>query len=82
MVKFSQTFAPYHNCRHFYLDGARTIVPKNGKCVNPTYEPFWKKAIDVNNKIETRNQLKYKTKAKFGYVRSYLQVVNNSKDFF
>ena len=82
MVKLSQTFVTYHNCGHIYMDGTRTIVPKNEKCVNPTYEPFWKKAIDVNNKTETRNELKYKRKAKLGYVRSYFKVVNNSKDFF
>ena len=37
-----------------YLDGTRKIVPKNRNCLNPTYYPFWKKPIDVSNRVETR----------------------------
>ena len=53
MVNFSQECVVYHGCGNGYLDGTRKIVPKNRKCLMPTYYPFWKKSIDVRNRAET-----------------------------
>ena len=62
MVNFSEKFVVYHGCDNGYLDGTRKIVPKNRKCIAPTYFSFGKKPIDVSNRVETRAQLKSKTK--------------------
>ena len=62
MVNFSQTIVIYHGCGNGYIDGTRKIVPKNKRCIAPTYYPFWKRLIDVRNKAERRAQLKVKTK--------------------
>ena len=83
MVNFSQRFVVYHGCGNSYQDGTRKIVPKNRKCIAPTYYPFWKKPIDVRNKVETRAQLKVKTKATRNYQKRYMQFVDVfSKDSF
>ena len=63
MGKFSQTFVAYHGCGNYYQDSTNKIIPKNRKCAMQTYNPFWKKPIDVCNRVETRAQLKTKTKA-------------------
>ena len=83
MVNFSQRFVVYHGCGNSYQDGTRKIVPKNRKCIAPTYYPFWKKPIDVRNKVETRAQLKVKTKATRNYQKRYMRFVDVfSKDSF
>ena len=71
MSKFSQTFAAYHGCGNCYQDGPNKIVPKNEKCIMQTYNPFWKKPMDVRNWVETRAQLKRKTKASRKFQRRY-----------
>ena len=44
MVKnFSQKFV-FHGCGAWYHNGTNKIVRKNGKCICPSYEPFWKKS--------------------------------------
>ena len=83
MVNFSQRFVVYHGCGNNYMDGTRKIVPKNRRCITPTYYPFWKKPIDVRNRVETRAQLKVKTKATRNYQKRYMQFVDVfSKDSF
>ena len=76
MVNFSQTFVVYHGCGNGYLDGARKIVPKNRKCIAPTYYPFQKKPIDVHNRVETRAQLKAKTKVTRNRINRYMRYVD------
>ena len=49
MSKFSKTFVAYHGCGNCYQDGPNKIVPKNEKCIMQTYNPFWKKPMDVRN---------------------------------
>ena len=61
MKKFSQNFIVYHGCGSCYYDGTNRIVAKNRRCINPTYNPFWKKTNDVRNEVETRAQLKLKS---------------------
>ena len=63
MSTFSQTFVAYHGRGDCYQDGTNKIVPKNRRCIMQTYNPFWKKPMDVCNRVETRAQLKIKTKA-------------------
>ena len=41
-----------------------------------TYNPFWKKPIDVCNRVETRAQLKIKTKASSEFQLRYQKWVN------
>ena len=83
MVNISQTFVVYHGCGNGYLDGTRKIVPKNRKCIRPTYYPFWKKPIDVRNRVETRAQIKLKPKATRDYVERYMHYLNVfSKEYF
>ena len=62
MINFSQEFVVCDGCGNGYLDRTRKIVPKNRKCLMSTYYPFWKKPIDVRNRVETRAQLNLKTK--------------------
>ena len=76
MVKnFSQKFV-FHGCGAWYHNGTNKIVRKNGKCICPSYEPFWKKPNDVCNKVETRAQLKLKSVVKNEYVRRYFRFIN------
>ena len=83
MVNISQTFVVYHGCGNGYLDGTRKIVPKNRKCIRPTYYPFWKKPIDVRNRVETRAQISLKPKATRDYVKRYIHYLNVfSKEYF
>ena len=83
MVNISQTFVVYHGCGNGYLDGTRKIVPKNRKCIRPTYYPFWKKPIDVCNRVETRAQISLKPKATRDYVKRYMHYLNVfSKEYF
>ena len=83
MVNISQTFVVYHGCGNGYLDGTRKIVPKNRKCIRPTYYPFWKKPIDVHNRVETRAQISLKPKATRDYVKRYMHYLNVfSKEYF
>ena len=66
-----------------YLDGTREIVPKNRKCIGPTYYPFWKKPIDVRNRVEARTQIKLKPKTTRDYVKNYMHYLNVfSKEYF
>ena len=65
------------------MGGTRKIVPKNRRCITPTFYPFWKKPIDVRNKAETRAQLKVKTKETRKYQKRYMRFVDVfSKDSF
>ena len=83
MVNISQTFVFYHGCGKNYIDGTREIVPKNRKCIRPTYYPFWKKPIDVRNRVETRAQISLKPKATRDYVKRYMHYLNVfSKEYF
>ena len=83
MGKCSQTFIAYHGCGNCYYDGANKIVPKGRKCIMSTYNPFWKRPIDVYNKVETRDQLKIKTKANRKYQSRYQKWAKlYSKDSF
>ena len=77
MVNFSQTLFVYHGCEnYFYSDGTRRIVPKNGKCLRPTHYPFWKKPIDICNKLETRARIKLKTMATKNFLNRYIRNVD------
>ena len=70
-------------CCNGYLDGTRKILPKNRKCVRPTHYPFWKKPIDVRNRVETRAQISLKPKATRDYVKRYMHYLNVfSKEYF
>ena len=83
MGKFSQTLVAYHGCGNYYQDSTNKIIPKNRKCAMQTYNPFWKKPIDVCNRVETRAQLKTKTKASSEFQLRYQKWVNlYSKDSF
>ena len=83
MFNFSQTFVVYHGCGNCYLDGTRKVLPKNRKCVRPTHYPFWKKPIDVRNRVETRAQISLKPKATRDYVKRYMHYLNVfSKEYF
>ena len=83
MGKFSQTFVAYHGCGNYYQDSTNKIIPKNRKCAMQTYNSFWKKPIDVCNRVETRAQLKTKTKASSEFQLRYQKWVNlYSKDSF
>ena len=76
MVNFSQGFVVYHGCGNSYQDETRKIIPKNRKCRAPTHYPFWKRPIDVRNKVETRAQLKVKTKATRNFQKGYMRFVD------
>ena len=52
MEKLLETFVNYHGCGSFYMDGTRKIVPKNRKCIQLTFEAFWKNTIDVTTKLK------------------------------
>ena len=74
MVNFSQTLFVYHGCENYcYSDGTRRIVPKNGKCLRPTHYPFWKKPVDICNKVETRARIKLKTRATKNFLNRYIR---------
>ena len=70
MGKFSQTFVAYHGCGNSYQDDTNKIDHKN-RCTMKTHNPFWKKPIDVRDRVETRAQLKMKTKDSREYQRRY-----------
>ena len=77
MVNFSQTLFVYHGCDNYCcLDGTRIIVPKNGKCLRPTHYPFWKKPIDICNKLETRARIKLKTRVTKNFLNRYIRNVD------
>ena len=83
MVNISQTFVVSHGCDKNYFDGTREIVLKNKKCTRSTYYPFWKKPIDVRNRVETRAQISLKPKATRDYVKRYMHYLNVfSKKYF
>ena len=83
LVNFSQEFIVCHGCGNGYLDGKRKIIPKNRKCLMPTYYPFWKKPIDVRNRVETRAQLNLKTKVTRKQFCRYMRYVDVfSRDSF
>ena len=76
MANFLQRFVVYHGCGNSFQDGTRKIIPKKRKCIAPTYYLFWKKPIDVRKKVETRAQLRVKTKATRNYQKRYMQFVD------
>ena len=83
MVNISQTFVTYHCCGNGYVNGTRKIVPKNRKCIRVTNYPFWKKPIEVRNRVETRAQMKLKPKTTKDYVKRYMHYLNVfSKEYF
>ena len=58
------------------------LIKKN-RCYLKTYNPFWKKPIDVDNKVQTRARLKKKVKASPNYqVRYHKWIQFISKDSF
>ena len=74
-MKFSQKFVTYHGCGNCYLDGTNKLEQPNNRCFAPTYNPFWKRAEDSNNKIakSTRNQLQFKSFATRSYFSKYFE---------
>ena len=50
----------YHGCAMGYKDGTR--VPTEEKCILATDNPLWKRAEDIQNKIEKRSMLQKKKK--------------------
>ena len=83
MVNISQTFVTYHSCGNGYLNGTKKNSSKNRKCIRETHYPFWKKPIDVRNRVETRAQMKLKPKATKHYVKRYMHYLNLfSKEYF
>ena len=83
MVNFSQTFVFYYCCGNGYIDGTQKIVPKNTRCIAPTYYSFWKRLIDFRNKVEIRAQLKVKTKVTRNFQKRYMRFADVfSKDSF
>ena len=55
-----------------YKDETRNpISGKYGKCVFATDNPFWKRAEDIQNKIETRSMLRKKKKCYWRIMQSY-----------
>ena len=83
MKYFSQNFITYHCCGNCYLDSINAIA-KFG-CEKSTNNPFWKRPIDVTNKIakSTRSKIDNKTCATRNYVKKcfqYLKVLENNKD--
>lgn len=70
MVKnHSQNFVKYHGCGFFYHDGTKRIVSKGRKCICSSYEPFWKRPINVRNRVETRFQKSSKSLVNNEYVK-------------
>ena len=83
MVNISQTFVVYHGCGNGYLERTTKIVPKNRKRIRRTYCPFWKKPIDVRDRVETRAPISLKPKATRDYVKRYMHYLNVfSKEYF
>ena len=76
MGKFSQTFVAYHGCGNCYQDDTNKIVPKGRRCIMLTYNPFWKRPIDVYNKVERGGKLKAKTKASRKFQLRYQNGLN------
>lgn len=46
----------FHGCMQKNKDGSNRIIEKGSWCLSPTTSPFWKKAVDVPFKINTRSQ--------------------------
>ena len=69
MVNISQTFVTYHSCGNGFYDGTRNIISKNRNCIRLTHYPFWRKPVDVRNKVETRGQLKSKPRVTRDYIK-------------
>ena len=83
MVNISQTFVTYHSCGNGFYDGTRNIISKNRNCIRLTHYPFWRKPVDVRNKVETRGQLKSKPRVTRDYIKRYMHYVSVfSKDYF
>ena len=83
MINFSQAFVVYHGCGNGYLHGIRKILSKNRNCLRPTHYSFWKKPVDVRNRVETRAQLKLKAKVRRDYINRYMRYVDvfSSRNF-
>ena len=69
MVNISQTFVTYHGCGNGFYDIARKILQKNQNCIRPTYYPYWKKPVDVRNKVEPRAQSRSKPRVTSDYIK-------------
>ena len=46
----------FHGCMQKNKDGSNRIIEKGSWCLSPTTSLFWKKAVDVPFKINTRSQ--------------------------
>ena len=79
MKNYSQTFVQYHGCGSSCLDGTNMLIATGRRCTAPTYNPFWKRPTNVNNKIakSTRNKLKRKSRAFRSYMLDYAKFVKN-----
>ena len=82
-MKFSQNFITHHGCGNCCIDGTNEIA--NTHCPKATFNPFWKRPIDVNTKIwkSARTQIKKKPYATKKYVKKYfryLRFLENNKD--
>ena len=76
--KFSQRFVAYHGCENWsYQDGTNKIVPKGKKCIQQTYNPFWKHPREVRNRGQTRAQLNIKTRANKNFQCRYQKWLNS-----
>ena len=55
------------------------LIETGRRCATPTYNPFWKRPIDSNNKIakSTRNKLNKKSRAIRRYMLNYAKFVKN-----
>ena len=54
-----------------FRDGNR--IPISEKCICATSNPFWKRAEDLHNKIETRSMVRRKKKCTWKYMKNYLK---------
>ena len=61
----------YRSCGLFYEDGTIAPISKNGGCSNPIVYPFWEEVGDVNNRVQTRNQIRNTRPAYRNYILNY-----------
>ena len=72
----------YHSCGLSYEDGTVAPISKNGGCSNPIAYPFWEEVGDVNNRVQTRNQIRNTRPAYQSYILNYFtekKIRNNEK---
>ena len=58
MKNFSQSIIAYHGCGTCYLDGTNAVA-KFG-CSNATFNPFWKRPVDLNKNYKNQQDHKLK----------------------